>query len=56
MRCIPADCRHPFQGEDCGAIANLLHIWMAEIVALFGQKKAVAIAVKNISGRLVKAS
>ena len=29
---------------------------MAEIVALLGQKKAVAIAVKNVSGRLVKAS
>jgi hypothetical protein len=31
-------------------------LWMAEIVALLGQKKAVAIAVKNVSGRLVKAS
>jgi len=29
---------------------------MAEIVALLGQKKAVANAVKNVSGRLVKAS
>ena len=45
---FPLTVRHTFQGEDRGAIANLLHIWMAEIVALLGQKKAVAIAVKNV--------
>ena len=53
---FPLTARHTFQGEDRGAIANLLHIWIAEIVAQLGQKKAVAIAVKNVSGRLVKAA
>jgi hypothetical protein len=48
---FPLTARHTFQGEDRGAVADLLHTWIEEIVAQLGQKKAVANAVKKALGR-----